>query len=70
MVRPIFEAWLGAVHGPGRATLTIRNTGGTDHLLVRRAWACRASSSSRTRSTTHRTHHSNMDVYDRIQAPT
>jgi Zn-dependent M28 family amino/carboxypeptidase len=31
-VRPIFAAWLEPFHDLGAATLTIRNTGGTDHL--------------------------------------
>ena len=32
MVRPIFEAWLAPFRDLGVTTLTIRNTGGTDHL--------------------------------------
>ena len=32
MVRPIFEAWLEPFKDLGAATITIRNTGGTDHL--------------------------------------
>ncbi|RPI97541.1 MAG: M20/M25/M40 family metallo-hydrolase, partial [Candidatus Aminicenantes bacterium] len=31
-VVPIFEAWLGPVKDLGAATVTLRNTGGTDHL--------------------------------------
>ncbi|MCU1235156.1 MAG: peptidase [Candidatus Solibacter sp.] len=31
-VRPIFEQWLAPFHDLGAATVTIRNTGGTDHL--------------------------------------
>ncbi|HCS48766.1 MAG TPA: peptidase M28, partial [Candidatus Aminicenantes bacterium] len=31
-VAPIFEDWLGPVHDLGAATVTLRNTGGTDHL--------------------------------------
>ena len=32
MVRPIFEAWLAPFKDLGATTITIRNTGGTDHL--------------------------------------
>src|SRR6185503_14727237 len=31
-VRPIFEAWLAPFKDMGATTLSIRNTGGTDHL--------------------------------------
>ena len=31
MVRPIFEEWLKPFEGLGCSTITIRNTGGTDH---------------------------------------
>jgi hypothetical protein len=53
MVRPIFDAWLAPFADMGARTLTIRDTHGTDHLRST-PWACRASSSSRTRSTTRR----------------
>jgi len=32
MVRPVFEAWLRPFHDLGATVVTIRNTGGTDHL--------------------------------------
>jgi carboxypeptidase Q len=31
-MRPIFQQWLGPFHDQGVTTVTIRNTGGTDHL--------------------------------------
>jgi Zn-dependent M28 family amino/carboxypeptidase len=43
-VAPIFRAWM-EPFGMGMNTLTIRNTGGTDHLSATRS-ACPASSSS------------------------
>ena len=71
-VRPVFEAWLESV----------KDLGGDPHHdaqhrrhrppVLRRAWACPASSSSRTRSSTWTatffgTHHTDMDTYDRLQ---
>ena len=35
-VVPIFEAWLEPFHDLGATTVSLRNTGGTDHLSVRR----------------------------------
>ena len=35
-VRPIFAAWMEPFRNLGMTTLTIRNTGGTDHVAVRR----------------------------------
>jgi len=35
-MRPLFEQWLAPFHDLGAATLTIRNTGGTDHLSFTR----------------------------------
>jgi hypothetical protein len=34
-VRPIFRAWLAPFHDLGAATLTLQNTGGTDHTYER-----------------------------------
>ena len=53
-VGPIFREWIEPFRSIGMTALTIRNTGGTDHRLVRRARACPASSSSRTTSSTTR----------------
>ena len=67
MVRPIFEAWLepfqdlGAEH---HHDPQYRRNGSPVALTP---WACRDSSSFRTRWSTTRTHHSNMDVYDHVQ---
>ena len=53
-IAPIFEAWMKPFANMGMTTNTIRNTGGTDHLVVRRRSVCPASSSSRIRSNTAR----------------
>ena len=46
-MRPLFEQWLAPFRDLGVTTVTIRNTGGTDHLSFTR-WGSRAFSSSRT----------------------
>ena len=52
-VAPIFREWMEPFRSIGMTTLTIRNTGGTDHQSFD-ASGCPASSSSRTRSSTTR----------------
>ncbi len=66
-VRPIFEAWLAPFKDMGATTLTIRNTGGTDHLSFDRVGLPGFQFIQDSIDYGTRTHHSNMDVYDRIQ---
>jgi carboxypeptidase Q len=66
-VRPIFEAWLAPFKDMGATTLTIRNTGGTDHLSFDRVGLPGFQFIQDPIDYGTRTHHSNMDVYDRIQ---
>ena len=68
MVRPIFNAWLEPFHDMGAATLTIRNTGGTDHLSFDAVGLPGFQFIQDPMEYSTRTHHSNMDVYDHIQA--
>jgi hypothetical protein len=68
MVRPIFEAWLKPFQDLGANTLTIRNTGGTDHLSFDAVGLPGFQFVQDPMEYTTRTHHSNMDVYDHIQA--
>ena len=66
MVRPIFESWLAPFKDLGATTITIRNTGGTDHQSfdgVGLAWLPVHPGSAGLRL---RTHHSNLDVYDHL----
>ena len=64
-VSPIFEAWMKPFANLGMNTLTIRPTSGTDHLAFD-GLACPASSSCRIRlEHGSRTHHTNLDVYER-----
>jgi Zn-dependent M28 family amino/carboxypeptidase len=66
-VEPIFEAWMQPFHDLGMSTLTMRNTGGTDHLSFDAAGMPGFQFIQDTLDYDTRTHHSNMDVYDRLQ---
>lgn len=63
-VRPIFEAWLKPFHDLEAKTLTIRNTGGTDHLAFDAVGLPGFQFIQDPIEYSTRTHHSNMDVYD------
>ncbi len=65
---PIFEAWMEPFHNLGMTTLTIRNTGGTDHLSYDAVGLPGFQFVQDQVEYNTRTHHSNMDVYERIQA--
>jgi carboxypeptidase Q len=68
MVRPIFEAWLAPFRDLGAATLSIRDTRGTDHLSFDAVGLPGFQFIQDPVEYATRTHHSNMDVYDHIQA--
>jgi len=68
MVRPIFEAWLKPFHDEGASTLTIRNTGGTDHLSFDAVGLPGFEFIQDPLDYSSRTHHSELDVYDHAQA--
>jgi carboxypeptidase Q len=68
MVRPIFEAWLAPFKDLGATTVSIRNTGGTDHLSFDAIGLPGFQFIQDPMDYSTRTHHSNMDTYDRIQA--
>src|SRR5215468_11073022 len=67
-VRPIFRAWLEPFRDLGASTLTSRNTSGTDHLSFDAVGLPGFQFIQDEIEYDTRTHHSNMDVYDRIQA--
>jgi hypothetical protein len=67
MVQPIFEAWMKPFHDLGMDTLTMRNTGGTDHLSFDATGIPGFQFIQDPIEYDSRTHHSNMDVYDRLQ---
>ena len=67
MVRPIFEAWLAPFRDMGATTVTIRNTEGTDHLSFDNVGLPGFQFIQDEIEYDSRTHHSNMDLYDRLQ---
>jgi hypothetical protein len=67
-VRPIFRAWLQPFGDLGASTLTISNTGGTDHLSFDGVGLPGFQFIQDPVEYDTRTHHSNMDVYERLQA--
>ena len=67
-VRPYFEAWLAPFVDLGAATLTMQNTGGTDHLSFDRIGLPGFQFIQDEIEYSTRTHHSNQDNFDRIQA--
>lgn len=68
MLRPVFQSWLEPFRDLGATTVTIRNTGGTDHQSFDAVGLPGFQFIQDTLEYNSRTHHSNMDVYDRIQA--
>ncbi len=67
-VAPIFEAWMRPFKDLGMTTLTMRNTGGTDHQSFDAVGIPAFQFIQDPIEYETRTHHSNMDVYDRLQA--
>jgi len=66
-VRPIFEAWMAPFKDMGATTITVRNTGGTDHQSFDGVGLPGFQFIQDEIDYNARTHHSNMDVFDRIQ---
>jgi|HubBroStandDraft_1064217.scaffolds.fasta_scaffold00029_57 carboxypeptidase Q len=66
-VAPIFEAWMKPFKDLGVTTLTMRNTGGTDHQSFDAVGIPGFQFIQDPLEYETRTHHSNMDVYDRLQ---
>lgn len=67
-VRPIFRKWLQPFREMGAATLTLSNTGGTDHQSFDGIGLPGFQFIQDEIHYSTRTHHSNQDVYDQIQA--
>jgi carboxypeptidase Q len=68
-VTPIFAKWMEPFRGLGMTTLTMRNTGGTDHLAFNAVGLPGFQFIQDPLDYDSRTHHSNMDLYERIQEP-
>ena len=67
-VRPIFESWIAPLKDMGVNTLTIRNTGSTDHMAFDGVGLPAFQFIQDPLEYGTRTHHSNMDVYDHLSA--
>ena len=67
-VRPVFRQWLAPFRDMGAQTLSISNTGGTDHLSFDGIGLPGFQFIQDQVEYDTRTHHSNQDVFDRIQA--
>ena len=67
MMRPVFESWFAPFKEMGASAITIRNTGGTDHLSFDAVGIPGFQFIQDPVEYGSRTHHSNMDVLDAIQ---
>ena len=67
--RPIFRAWFTAYGDPTAQTITIDNTGGTDHQSFDAIGLPGFQFIQDPLEYEARTHHYNMDVFDRVQEP-
>jgi len=65
MVRPVFEAWLAPFAGMGCSTISIRNTGGTDHQSFD-PLGLPAFQFIQDEIEYDRGYHTNMDTYERL----
>lgn len=65
---PIFRAWLDPFKDLGAGTLTLQNTGGTDHLGFDAAGIPGFQFIQDPMAYSTRTHHSNMDNLDHLVA--
>ena len=70
MMRPVFEAWFKPLQDLGAGTIAIRNVGGTDHLSFNAVGLPGFQFIQDPLEYDSRTHHSNMDVYERVSAAT
>ncbi len=68
-VAPIFAEWMKPFNNLRMNTLTIRNTGGTDHLSFNSVGIPGFQFIQDEIDYESRTHHTNMDLYERIQEP-
>jgi len=67
-VRPIFEQWMVPLRDLGMRVTTIRNTGSTDHVSFDTIGLPGFQFIQDPVEYSTRTHHSNQDVFDRLQA--
>jgi Zn-dependent M28 family amino/carboxypeptidase len=67
-IRPTFAAWMEPFRNLGMTTLTIRNTGSTDHVPFDELGLPGFQFIQDPVEYGTHSHHTNMDLYDRIQA--
>jgi Zn-dependent M28 family amino/carboxypeptidase len=67
-VAPIFDAWMAPFHNLGMTMMTSQNTGGTDHLSFDAVGIPGFQFVQDPIDYETRTHHSNEDSYERLQA--
>jgi hypothetical protein len=68
MMRPIFDSWLAPFRDQGVSTISIRNTGGTDHLSFDAVGLPGFQFIQDPLDYGTLTHHSDVDTYDHLQA--
>jgi hypothetical protein len=66
-LRPLFRSWLSPFRDLGATTITASNTGGTDHVPFDAIGLPGFQFIQDPIEYDSRTHHSNQDVFDRIQ---
>ena len=67
--RPVFRSWFTAYGDPTAQTITVENTGGTDHQSYDAINLPGFQFIQDPLEYDTRTHHYNMDVFDRVQGP-
>jgi hypothetical protein len=66
-IAPVFEAWMEPFANLGMTALSIRNTGGTDHMSFDGVGLPGFQFIQDPVEYQSRTHHTNLDVYERVQ---
>jgi len=66
-IKPVFDAWLAPFRDLGATTVTLRKTGSTDHVSFDSVGVPGFQFIQDRMDYMSRTHHSNMDVYDKVQ---
>lgn len=66
-IRPVFEAWMEPFRNLGMTTISPRDTGGTDHLAFDAVGLPGFQFIQDPMEYSTKTHHTNMDTYERIQ---
>jgi hypothetical protein len=67
-IAPIFAQWIAPLNDLGVSTISFRNTGGTDHLSFDAVGLAGFQYIQDPMDYETRTHHSDMDTYDRLHA--